>query len=214
MAAWLSSAALDAALAYAAALFGAGYAGGGGTASPPCACLWATRLAAQSRAIAPMSPLPIIAAAGCAACTGVSAELPHTPPVTWCRAAAVVSERWRGWEGWIAWPHYPQPLRSWRRDFSSGVCRAAQARRLVPGGRGGTLRHHHQDGAFYAGSHREARRRRCAHRGDACRGKLGGFGRAARSHGRVPLGPGRLSCPSLARRATGIAPGGQLELWH
>ena len=97
MAAWLSSAAFAAAFAYAAALFGAGYAGGGGTASGPCACLWATRLAAQSRAIAPMSPLPIIAADGCTACTGVSGELPHTPPVTCgCRAVGVVSERGAG----------------------------------------------------------------------------------------------------------------------
>ena len=100
MAAWLSSAALDAAFAYAAALFGAGYAGGGGTASGPCANFAATRLAAQSRAIAPMSPAPIIDAAGAAACTGVSAELPHTPPVTWvpcseCRERAF----WRGQAG-------------------------------------------------------------------------------------------------------------------
>ena len=84
MAAWLSSAAFEAAFAYAAALFGGGYAGGGGgVGSGPCACLCAVRLAAQSRAIAPMSALPIIAAVGCAACTGASAEFPQTPPVTW-----------------------------------------------------------------------------------------------------------------------------------
>merc|ERR1740139_260516 len=53
MVAWLSSAAFEAAFAYAAALFGGGYAGGGGGAgSGPCACLCAVRLAAQSRAIA------------------------------------------------------------------------------------------------------------------------------------------------------------------